>query len=393
MIEKLFTYLLGEAELYVDAESGQRFASVIAESKINARIEYNAQNGGILAKMRPADAKKIAPTLDKLKIIVYINSVCGLKSRLLANYKRVGLLLGVILFFTLLSLSTLFVFKIEISGSELITHEEIKEDLSHLGIRVGVRLNDIDKSGAASRFLAMHPEFSWASVSFKGTTVCLELKEKTEADSLVPKKADFLVAGRDGVVKSILVYSGKKAVSEGTAVKKGDLLINGYISGNGLQYSDDPRLRFDGASGSVKAEIRDFAYGRADFCEVISKTARGKRIAITVSVFGKEITFGKVGAKECEKSAEKSITVFDKIELPITYTEYFLITEKNETHTLDEVQGLAVAKKRAYEALYGEIADGELTEISEKIEADENGITVTLEFLCVTEIAVPKYLE
>ena len=389
MLSKIVSFILGEVELYTGEEHSDKLVSVIAEQGIDARISCDRQNGGIRVFTSPAGAKKIARALDKSSIIVYINSVCGLKASLFSQCKRVGILLGICIFLALLYASTLLVFKIEISGSDKIAGETIRSELADFGIRVGARLSDIDKNAVSGRFLQLHPELSWAAINFKGNTVCLEIREKSGGQSGEEQKHEFLVAKYDGVVKNVLVYSGKSAVSAGTVVKKGDLLIGGYISGNGLQYTDNPALRFEGAEGAVMAQVSDSITVTVEYEKetvAVKKTGKSGKI---YSFLGFEVGENRSDSEVVFLPA-RNVTVFGIIELPIVCYEFYGVENEIITEALSADQALSQAKKSALDELTARVADGELLEMEITEKTDENGVTVTLSYTCIVNIAVPQ---
>lgn len=387
----LFDIILGAVELYVEQKYVKKTLTLISDMGISASVTAEAENGGIFVKMRPYNAKKIAVALDKNNIIVYINNICGIKDYLLMRKTRVGMLIGAVLFFIMLSVSSLYVFKIEINGNSTLSREEIVSELEELGIGVGTRISEIDKNNAANTLLIKYPDISWAAVNVKGTTVCLEIMEKTETPSDDKGKPEIIVAACDGVIKNITVHSGRGAVGVGSVVRRGDLLINGYVSGSGLQYTDNPLLRFDGAQGSIRAEVSESITETVRFTEVIQSFERGKRVATVLSIFGKKITVGTVPNENFEKSAVRPLTVMGIIELPITYTEYYEIKCTEETVQRDEAQALSSAELLAYEELKKNLTDAQLNKITKIIQTDENGVTVTLNYTCEKEIGVPKY--
>lgn len=392
IITDIIGFFTGRAELYADENNSYALVKAIAELGINANVSADSENGGVNVTVSPSNAKKIASALDKSGNIVYINNVCGIKSICINNIKRIGLLIGALLFFALLSFSTLFVFKVEVVGSDTVSKEQIKSELADLGIRVGARLSDIDRAAAATSFMKLHPEYSWAAVNFKGTTVCLELKERESGESAETENVDILIADLDGVIKEVLVYSGKSAVKPGDVVKKGDILISGFISGNGLQYSDNPMLRFDGAAGSVKAEVEDSFLLEVKLEEEICVSSVGEKTGTVFSFMGSTVKLGEVieDSSEYVMSASKSITVLGCVELPITYRECFRNSTETKTVTYDSAQAEAEAVIRAYSMLHERLGEAELTEIEMTKEITESGVTVTVVYGCVREIAVPK---
>ena len=105
----------------------------------------------------------------------------------------------------------------------------------------------------SNAIVSISGEISWAALNVKGTTVTLNVRETALPSDKSDELPPMMVAKKSGVVRSVELYSGKSAVKVGSVVKEGDLLISGFISGNGLQYSDTPGIRYEGASGSVRA--------------------------------------------------------------------------------------------------------------------------------------------
>ena len=390
LITSVLRFLEGNVTLYAEECEKERFVSVLSRLGISVKITDDAKNGGVFAQMRPSAAKKIAPALDKSGIIVYINNIFGIKNLLCSNVKRPGLLIGGILFFFLLIASTFFVFKVDVSGSDLIPKEQIKSELADFGIRAGARISDIDRADVSGRFLLAHPEFSWAALNVNGTTVCLELKEKNTSSPANGEKYDFLVADSDAVIRYLSIKSGKGMVTSGTSVKKGDILIIGYISGNGLQYSDDPTLRYDGASGIVYAEVSESLSVFVPYEESVTVRNTSSRTGIRLSVFGHYIVFGDVSDGDgYQSSAERNFTVWGAIELPITYSECYASEIKTVKVIRDETQAVAEAERRAYSELVARLGEAELTQTKLIKEITDGGVTVTVTYGCVRNIAVP----
>ena len=386
---KAIGFFKGEAELYVDASGRDRAASAVAEISSAARIE-EGENGGIKIFICPGQAKKIASALDKSGIIVYINSVCGIKNILYRLKKRVGLLVGLALALFILAASTSVVFRVDVVGAEGASTESIENELSALGVRVGVRIRDIDRAKTVSRFLKLHPEYSWAALNVDGTTLTLMLRTRTEGEQAQMKTSKALVAASDGVITEISVYSGKSEVRVGDVVRKGDLLISGYVSGNGLQYTDDPKLRFEGASGKVYAEVRESLTVRVPLERTETVRVPIGRTGITLSVLGKTFTFGNVTEDESSFLTEKRyLTLFSAVTLPITYRVCVRTEQKQNVYTADAVEATLTARAEAYRMLSDVLGEASLTETEMITGAEDGAVLVTLNYGCVRLISSP----
>ena len=382
---KVVDYFTGSVKIYADSSNKRELINFMVREKIDASFIADKENGGVYTELSPKILKKLAPALDKSGIIVYIINIYGF-GRFMSRYRnRYGFFIGTVLFFLLLWISTLFVWKIDIEGTELLSKEQVREELKDMGVYSGKLLSDIDRNTVKNIFLSKHPEFSHVSVNFKGTTVSLAVKETETRPDEAPFGFSMLVAKSDGVVRSILVYEGSAAVKEGAVVREGDVLITGMISGSGLQITDTPLLRFGNARGSVKAEVSCKAEVTVPYSETTQRTVNGDRCGIKIEIFGQNLIIGDTSGVE---SGSKNVTVFGTIELPISFREYRntvkedIVTERSATEARCE------AEKRIYRLISEKTADADIVSIAVEIKEDESGVTAIADFSYVTEIAV-----
>ena len=388
LLSFLVRFFEGRVKIYADSENKDAFVSFLVESEINARVLPEREKDGIYTEISPGTLKKIAPALDKLNIMVYIIDIYGFK-RFSSRYgKRYGLWFGFSLFAVLLWISTLFVWRVDVNGTELLSKEQVRAELSEMGVRVGVRISDIDRSSVSNSFLKEHPELSWAALNFKGTTAILILKETEEKpDSGEKTESRLMVAAESGVVRSVTVSEGKAAVKVGTVVNKGDVLISGLISGSGAQITDSPSLRVTNACGSVKAEVVRKASVSIPFNEVFYRTEEGGKRVKVISVFGHDFSFGKTEGKVLLD--ERSVTFFGVVEIPVTVKTYSEELTVTDTVSRDGEAARLEAERQLYKKITEMLGDGELTYVKAEYTETENGIVGQAEIGCVTEIAVP----
>ena len=383
-------FLEGRAEIFADSENRERFISFLIENDIGAKVRYCGENGGVYTEISPLLLKKIAPALDKSGIIVYIINIYGLKHILNNIIRRPGIVLASVLFAAILWVSTLFDWRVEISGNEQLTKGYLKETLLTYGVGEGVKLSDIDEREISAQIVSLCPEIAWAALNLRGTTVTLEIRETNFADEDEELTSDILVAEKSGIIREIEVYSGKAAVEVGTVVKAGDLLISGFISGNGLQYSETPGIRYEGASGRVRAEISETAEVFVPFESESVTELRGKASGISISVFGSNISIGKTqdGSEEGRR-----LSFFGEIELPVTYRVSYDAETVTETRTVSEDEASLEAERLIYGKIIETCGDGELTSVSVRYETTEEGIGAAAEITYITEIALGKNIK
>ncbi len=388
ILSSVIKFFEGRVKIYADDCNKDALLSFFVDNGISAKISSCNEKGGIYTEISPSLLKKIAPALDKLNIMVYIINIYGFK-RICSKYgKRYGLLCGFFIFAALLWISTLFVWRIDIIGNELISKEQISAELSEMGVKVGSKISDIDRQTIASYFLKEHPELSWAALNFKGTTVILNLKETESRPDEVTENGPLLVASEGGVIKSILVYEGSAVVKVGTVVKKGDVLITGLISGSGMQITDVPPLRVENAVGSVKAEITRTQEVVIPFSEKFTFSEPGENKGKIISVFGHDFLFGSTDGAVLE--SEKNVTFFGVLEIPITVKTY--VEQKTVTRSIsrENEEARIEAERQLYKKITDSLGDGELTFVKTEYTETETGWTARAQYGCIVEIAVPS---
>ncbi len=120
-LTSLISFFEGKVKIYADEENKDALLSFFVNNGISAVVSADNEKGGVYTEISPSLLKKIAPALDKLNIMVYIINIYGFK-RLCSRYgRRYGLLLGTLLFAALLWVSTLFVWRVDVSGTELLS--------------------------------------------------------------------------------------------------------------------------------------------------------------------------------------------------------------------------------------------------------------------------------
>jgi len=382
--------LEGRVEIFADKENRERLISFFINNGIRLKIRYDEKNEGIFTEVSPSLLKKIAPALDKSGIIVYINNIYGFRYILNVMAKRIGIPIGAALFAAVLWVSTLFVWRVDIVGNDILTKESLRNTLVEHGISEGAFISRINESEIADIIVTSCPEISWASVNIKGTTVTLNVLETHDENSSESEKYDMLVAQKSGVVRSIEIFSGKAAVKIGAVVKQGDLLVLGYISGNGLQISETPALRYEGARGSVKAEVSETLEVLVPFERELIFQTGGKIKGGKLSVFGKELTLGDMEDGIC--SGQKRLTVFGEIELPILYTVNSAVQTVTENTVFSEQDARLEAERAIYQKVLETCGSGELTSVRVSYVQREDGIIAQATITYITEIAVGKTL-
>lgn len=303
-------------------------------------------DGALFIKCSVFSAKKVFRTLNDCNVKYRTEEEKGLPFLFNRYRKRVGLLAGVVLSLVLIYASSLFLWDIRLSCNG--EHDENKaiNSLYKLGVREGVTLSSIDVHRAELSFLIENPEYSDIAINIEGTVACVELRMRESLPPTPDREGIYdIVACRDGIIHSVTATNGEPAVKKGDTVRKGDVLINGVITG---KY---------GASYALHAEGEVLATVYRDFSVVIPLNTTEKQYTgnteskTSVKILGMTFDFFLNELSPYEKSdaeaSKEKLKLFNSVILPITVEKIRYKEYEIKSLSITEDEGL----KRAENAL------------------------------------------
>lgn len=247
-MEKFWDALRGYAELKVTGAEPAAFLNVCLERGLEFWNVQPLDEFSIRLTMTQRDAEMAGPAAEKC--------LCELETlrrgggpRAAARLKRRKVLWVLPLaFLLLLTLSSFFVWRIEVQGNETVSETEILNALEDSGVAIGGYWPSFNSELIRSRVLAEIPELKWLSVSTFGSRTYVEVREKTEAPDIFDESERAkIVALRGGLIQEISVLRGAGAVEKGDIASAGETLIEGVV------ISPYAGPRFVHAAGSVQA--------------------------------------------------------------------------------------------------------------------------------------------
>jgi similar to stage IV sporulation protein len=323
LIVNLVRYILGYINFRAFGGLSDRFLNLCTRDgiplwnikNIKGNITASTTINGYLAIRKAAKKSGMQVTVVERKGIVFTVK---------RNKTRIGLLIGAIIFVSIIYTLSQFVWSVSLVGNVDLQEDYLLSAFERYGVKVGATISSIDNDDIAQRVVNEITELSWAAINRKGNVVVIEVREKTPApekyDNSVPTN---LIADENGVILTIDVLYGNEEIKPGSAVSKGDLLISGVIT-----YADG-REKLVHADGYVKALVnRKANFNGNDFSvhNLISEKSRKK-----LFIFGVEIPLGsQIGdGLYCK---HKSFMKSEKILLPLG-----IITEYNAEFSSDNI--------------------------------------------------------
>ena len=149
--------------------------------------------------------------------------------------KRIGLLIGVLIFISFLFIMSQFIWSIEIHGAKTIDQKKLLEFIHQHNLTCGTYKRIVDVRSIEREALLHFDDISWISINIQGSKANIEINERIKP----PEKIDAgdpcnIVASKRGTIKYFEVYTGQKVIEVGDSVDEGQILVSGIIEDKSL---------------------------------------------------------------------------------------------------------------------------------------------------------------
>lgn len=346
-------YLRGAVKIRLSGPMPERFINLcIVEHILLWGITKTDED--LIAWIRLDDFFRIRPLVICSHIKVKVLTYRGLPFVIKRIKQRKMLLLGAILFFSLIYTLSSYIWFVEITGLKNIPEQEVRTIAEQYGLKAGAIKNNINSKAVEREIALQVPEVAWVGINFTGTRAVVEVVEKT-----MPKQEDkapaHLVASKDGVITEIIVLAGQAAAKTGDTVKKGDLLIKGVflepaptaLEGQPPISSIPKELR---ARGIIKARIWYEGYAETELQQTAVTRTGNQQIAVAMKIGSSEVSFNELPERPYpEYETEiiyKQLPLWRNREVVVesTITIYREINTEHQEKSFEEARNEAHAK-------------------------------------------------
>ena len=219
----------GRGYLRIRASGGfnERFINLAATAGIDL-WDVKAANGVLFACTNVKSYRKLRKVARQSGMRLCVAQRHGAPFLLQRFRARLGVAVGLAVFFAVVYTLSLFVWSVHISGSETLTEDQVREALSSLGLDSGVLKSSLNLPVLKREAMLNLPELSWITLRLKGGTVYVELRESKKAPDIIPQDTPCnIVAARGGQILRTQTIAGQSLVKPGDVVAEGDPLISG----------------------------------------------------------------------------------------------------------------------------------------------------------------------
>lgn len=389
MINKIVYYAMGYICLDIKGVFPERFLNLCAKGNIIC-WDLQRKNDGICCKILKKDFENVKEIITKSQ-----SELISFKEKgILTNIKRYrfkyGLFIGITAFFILIFVMSQFVWDIEVFGNKRISEENILRILKSENVKIGTYIKDIDINDLKESVILKSKEISFVNINIKGTKISVEVKERINKPTIVPKDEPCdIIALRDGYVLEIEGYEGQNLVKKGDSVVAGQTLISGIIE------SEDS-IRKVHSIGKIKART----YRR---CENTIPKKYFERIPTgkvtnkyLFKIFGKRFRFyfnERAPYTEYDfKEEQKDLKIFKDFILPFSiikkeFQEVYLLEKKNTMETALEIADEKIVQYEEEHLKNMENVEKEIIKSE-----DDTNYYIVAEYSLIEEIGTEKEL-
>lgn len=374
----LLAYFFGYLEIKVKGYFIEKFINNCLRDNIFLWNIKRKKSTIMTCNVGISDLKRMKKILKKTKCRIKIEKKKGLPFTFNKYKKRKIFILLIILISATIIILSNFVWNIEIEGTEKINKEELMQTLKQEGLSVGKFKPSLDTKDIINKIRLDRDDIAWIGIEVTGTNAIVKVVEAEEKPEII-NEDDYcnIVATKDGVVSKIMAQNGTPLVKEGDLIKKGTILIGGWLEG---KYTG---TRYVHSNGQVEAKVWYTQKERVYLKEQKKEETGEVENKYSVNINNFIINFNKRLSKfENYDTIEetKKLKLFSNFYLPIeivktTYKEY-----KNTeiTHTIEEAKTIGI--ERAKDKLNAQV------ENTNNITDEQINVTENTEFVDVEVI-------
>lgn len=386
IILKLLRYILGFVRFKAFGKFPERFFNLCAKNNITV-WNIRRKNGYIEACIFVKDYKKVRKIRGKCAVRLRIIRKYGLPFILKKYQKRLGFVVGCVIFFVILNIMSMHIWNIKVVGNQTIDTQTVFDALTKIGIKHGTRISEIDASNARQQLILQLDRISWAAINIEGTKATVDITEVKQLPDQQEKPPCNLKAAFDGRIVSMEINEGTPLVNVGDAVVAGDMLVSGII-----EYKTG-QSALKHAAGKIIAETNRQLSFHATFeqnHEVETGKIKKRRV---LDFFGLKIPLylGTVKGNYKKQVDSWRFEAHDSY-LPITITTAQFIEIENVITMLDQEQALEVARSEIEKMEQNQLDGAKIINRQEIVEYTNIGVKLTVNYTCHEDIAVEEIL-
>ena len=369
----------GYVNIIVEGYYIERFINICNNRKILLWNLKRENSITLYASIEVKHFKELKEICKKTKCKVKIESKKGFPF-LIKKYKKrkVFLILLLLIIMAIVALSN-FIWNIEVEGNVNISMEEILQLAENQGLAIGKAKQSIDTKDVINKIRLERDDIAWVGIDINGTNAIIKIVEADKKPDIINEDEYCnIVADKDAIITKVSAKNGTPLVQEGDVVKKGDIIIAGWLEGKytGKQYVH--------SQGEVQAKVWYTTNEKIALKETKKIETGNVENKYSVKINNFQINLFKSIPKFQKYDTieeNKKLKLFSNFYLPLelvkyTYKEY---DEMVVVHSIEEAKQIGIDK--AAETLKEKIENKKILDkqVQVKSEVDYIEVQVTYE--------------
>ncbi len=315
LLIQILRWSMGYISFELIGNDPEKFINLAVKNKINL-WDLKKYENILCGKILASDYKLLKKLAKSSHSKICLKTKIGFPFFRTKYKKRLGFVVGAILFFLINYLLSLCIWDVKVSGNENIPVQDILNVAKDIGVYPGRLKKDIDFALAEEETMMKLGNIAWISMNSVGSCVEISVKEKIEEPNILkPGEPCNIIATEDGKIDFVEAYKGTACVSSGDVVVKGQLLISGVVEDLNYQNS------FVDAEGKVYAKTVHKISEEVKTSKVCAVDTGKKIKRCRIKILNWELPIGfwkKIDDNYRSEIVDNKLKIFNK-ELPLSF--------------------------------------------------------------------------
>lgn len=323
MKNNIYNKLISKVTIKVIGNNTERIIRRLRNNNIEI-LNLKYIENGILIKIYKKDYEKVlnVKTIYEIDIVNY-SGLFNLKNKILNNK---FILVSILICLIFLYLITNLIFSIDIITNDSDMKIKIEEELNNNGIskyKFKKSYNNLQKikNNILSKYRS---EIEWIEIEVVGTKYIVRYEPRIQNNIEESTNYRHIIASKDAVIKEMYITDGQIVKSKNTYVKKGDIIVSGYI------YLNDSVKDTVSSKGTIYGECWYNVTVTYPFKYYEEKETGNSKNVIAIKILNKEIELFNFRKYKDKKT--NNITILKNNILPIK----LLYQKQKEINIIDE---------------------------------------------------------
>jgi len=359
----IFKHVLGEINFKATGDNYLKFLNMIRDSTFKCINLYSKSND-VYGKIYGNKFDELLLIAKQNYMEIEIIKKNGIVYKILPYKKRFGVILGVIFSVAIILFLSNTALKICIIGCDDALSENVLSVLQLNGIKIGKFIPNMDFDQAERNLLTDLKDVSWVSIRSSGGIITVNLSQVDKKPDMIPRRLPCnIISTKNAQIKNVQVYAGQLVVLLGDSVKKGELLISGFVEDKNGKYT------YYHAQGKIIGEFEEeivFTQPLLENVKIVSEKTQKRNYFNFFSCKIPLFIGGKPSGefKLSERTNDFSLFTL-KLPLGITHSRYQPYEIKEFSYSMEEAKQKIEQKIQKYESNFQndfEIINKKITE-------------------------------